>query len=67
MSAAVPDALSFSPPPGPLSSRCAITTISGGERPVPGVSVTRLTSVVRRPSIVAVNGWLWTWKPYGVS
>ena len=65
MSAAVPEALSFSPPSGPLLSRCAMTMISGGERPVPGFSVTRLTSVVRRPLIVAVNGWRRTSKPYG--
>src|SRR3954466_14290029 len=65
MSAAVPDALSFSPLPAPLSSRCAITMISGGLRPLPCFAATRLISVVRRPSIVAVKGSLRTWKPYG--
>ncbi len=67
MSAAVPEALSFSPLPAPLSSRCAMTTISGGESPMPRFSVTRLTSVVRRPSIVDVKGSVCTRKPYGSS
>ena len=35
MRAAVPEALSFSPLPAPLSSRCAMTMISRGERPIP--------------------------------
>ncbi len=67
INAAVPEALSSSPPPGaPLLSRCAMTTISArGESPA--FSATRLTSVVRWPWIVAVNRSARTSKPYGAS
>jgi hypothetical protein len=66
MSAAVPDALSFKPLSSPLSSRWAMTTISPcGERPA--FSAARLTRVVRRPWIVAVNRSERTLKPYGCS
>ena len=49
----------------PLSSRCAITTISFSESPA--FRATRLASSVFRPLIVAVNVSRFTSNPYGAS
>ena len=53
-SAAVPEALSTTPPPKPISSRCASTTITRGERP--GTRTSTFVSVrLPSPGISASN------------